>query len=242
MSTNPIHETVFGVPIYRWALLGALLVLMLVFSVYSRKHLGIEWNMDSLRLFIQSLGAWGPLSYIAILVFRFLFLIPSGLLLIAAGIFFGPFYGAAYAGVGLFGSALWKYAMVSVVGRDVVVRQLPSQLQLWLANKAQGTTSFWALLGICAYPFIPKHVFQFAAIFAGMKLATYAVAVSTGSFARAAMFASLGEALYSGVGLTTLAGILIIVIGAPLCVSQWRQQLLTPLQPFISSTKSGSKP
>ncbi len=222
-------KTLFGVTVYRWVLLGALMVLLLVLSIVIRGQLDIEWSMDSLRLFVQSLGVWGPMSYICILVFRFLFLIPSSLLLLAAGILFGPLYGALYAGLGLFGSALWKYAMVCIVGQNILLRQLPESLQPRLATTVKRKSSVWALAGISAYPFIPKHMFQFAAILSGMALPAYASAVFTGSFIRAGLFASAGEALYSGMGLVAVTAALVILLGAPLCIAPWRRWILAPL-------------
>jgi len=223
-------NTLLGVSIYRLLLLVVLMVLLIVLSVYIRGHLDIEWSMDSLRLFVQSLGVWGPLAYIGILVFRFLFLIPSGLLLMAAGILFGPVYGALYAVLGLFGSALWKYAMLGIVGQNILVRQLPESLQAWLAAAVTRKSSAWALAGISAYPFLPKHVFQFAAILSGMRLAAYASATFAGSFIRAGIFALAGDALYSGVGILTVSAVLIILLGAPMCVAPWRRWMLAPLQ------------
>lgn len=242
MKTRFLGNSVFGVAVYRWIALAVLLALLLLLSDYIRERLEIEWTMESLRYFVQSLGAWGPLSYIGILIFRFLFLIPSGLLLLAAGILFGPLYGTIYAGLGLFGSALWKYAMVSIVGCDIVSQQLPPKLQLWVVGSAQRKASLWALLGICAYPFVPKHIFQFAAILSGMKLAAYVTAVSAGSFVRAGIFASFGEALYAKVGLASIGFSLVVLLGTPLCVKPWRHQLMEPLQLSISTTKSRSKP
>ncbi len=222
-------NTLFGVTVYRWALLGVLMVLLLVLSVFIRGHLDIEWSMESLRVFVQSLGVWGPLAYIDILVFRFLFLIPSGLLLLAAGILFGPLYGALYAGIGLIGSAFWKFAMVSIVGQNILLQQFPEPLQTWLTNAAMCKSSVWALAGISAYRFVPKHVFQFAAILSGMALPSYASAVCAGSFIRAGIFASAGEALYSGVGVISVSVVLLFLLGAPLCVTPWRRWMLAPL-------------
>ena len=238
MKPNLTSRTLFGIAIHRWALLVALLSLLLAVSIYLRGQLSIEWSVESLRTFVASLGMWGPLSYIGILSFRFLFLIPSGILLLAAGIMFGPIYGSFFAGLGLSGSALLKYGMVVLVGQDIILRQLPGRLHPWIAGAAQSRSSIWALGGICAYPIIPKHVFQFAAILSGMALPSYVLAVSTGSFVRASIFAVLGEALYSGSGLVSVTLLLLTLTVVPLCISPWRRWMLEPLQVSLSLKKT----
>lgn len=241
MKRALIGRTFLGVALYRWVLLGGVLSALLAVSIYLRGQLNIEWSAQSIRAFVLSLGMWGPLSYIGILVFRFLFMVPSGLLLLAAGMLFGPLYGTLYAGLGLFGSALLKFGLVSLVGQQIVLRQLPERLQTWVANAAQRRSSMWALGGICAYPVIPKHVFQFLAILSGMTLIAYIFAVATGSMVRAGIFAIAGEALYSGSGLISVSIILLILTLAPLCVSRWRRWMLAPLQLSLPFEKSRSQ-
>lgn len=237
----PLRPRVFsGVTLFRWVLLGVLLLCLLALSIYLRNQLNIEWSIESLRAFVLSLGVWGPVLYVGILVFRFLFLIPSGLLLLASGILFGPFYGALYAGLGLTGSALWKFGVVSIVGQDIVRRQLPLGMGQWFASAANRKSSVWALAGICAYPFIPKHLFQFAAIFSEMALPAYAFAVTTGSFVRAGAFASAGELLYSGTGMVVFSIGFIVVLTVPLCIAPWRRWMLAPLRSNHLSTVSRS--
>ncbi|MFK7978121.1 MAG: TVP38/TMEM64 family protein [Halioglobus sp.] len=240
MSRYSHSRVIAGVPARRWVALAGLLVCLFALSLYLRSHLSIDWSVDSLRAFVQLMGVWGPISYIGILVFRFLFLIPSGLLLLASGILFGPAYGAVYAGLGLTGSALWKFGVVSIVGQNVVKRQLPKKARLWLGSAATRKSSVWALAGICAYPFIPKHVFQFAAILSGMALPPYVFAVSTGSFLRAGAFAYLGDHLYSGNGIIAVTTGFLVVLVVPLFISGWRRWMFAPLRSIDSLTEKGS--
>ncbi len=231
-----LQTSFLGVPVYRWMVLGAIGLALLVLSVLIRGHLDIDWSVESLRTFVQSLGVWGPLAYIGILTFRFVFLIPTGLLLLASGIMFGPVYGTLYAGLGMFGSGLLKYGAVQILGRDVMLDKLPARLQAWVKDMARRKMSAWALVGVCAYPFFPKHVFQFAAILSGMRLRIYAPAVLMGSFVRAAIFANVGEAIYSGSGLIAATAILIAGLVLPMCVPPWRRWMLGPLRTSQPST------
>jgi len=224
-----LKRKIFGVPLYRWLFLGALGVSLLVLSVIIRSKLNIDWNVQSLRNFVENLGIWGPLAFMGILTFRFVFLIPTGLLLLAAGIMFGPIEGTLYAGLGMTGSGLLKYGFTSIIGRDTVLRQLPPVLHNRARDMSTKKMSTWALAGVCAYPFFPKHVFQFAAILSGMGFATYILAVVVGSFARAAIFSNVGEAIYSGAGLVAATGLLLAGLILPMCVPSWRRWMLAPI-------------
>lgn len=221
---------VFGVPLYRWLLLIAIWGGLVLLSFQIRGRLNIEWSLESLRAFVEGLGVWGPIAYIAILVFRFVVLIPTGLLLLAGGVIFGPVYGTLYAGLGMFGSGMLKYAFAVIVGRDAILGTLPPRLQNWVRELAKGRMSAYALGGVCAYPFFPKHIFQFAAILSGMGLATYIVAILVGSFIQAFLFANLGEAIYSGAGLVVASGLLIAGLVLPMLVPSWRRWMLAPLR------------
>ena len=114
--------------------------------------------------------------------------------------------------------------------------RLPARLQIWVKDMAQRKMSTWALAGVCAYPFFPKHVFQFAAILSGMRPLIYAPAVLMGSFVRAAIFANVGEAVYSGSGLIASTAILIAGLVLPMCVPPWRRWMLGPLRISQPST------
>ena len=232
-----LRGKILGVALYRWIIIGLVGLGLFFTSLIIRDQLNIEWSVESLRNFVRSLGDWGPPAYIAILVFRFLILVPSSILLIASGIIFGPVYGALYAGIGLFGSALIKYAVTMLVGRDTVLNQLPERLRLWVSNIAGQKMSVFALGGICAYPFLPKHIFQFASILSGMGLAAYVSAVFTGSFIRAAIFANIGGAIYSGAGLITATLILTASLILPMATPAWRRWMLAPFTSHSSQKK-----
>lgn len=221
---------VFGVPVYRWLLLAGVMIGLLSISLLIRSQLDIDWSLESLRAFVSRLGIWGALAFIGILTFRFLFLIPTGLLLLAGGVIFGPVYGTLYAGLGMFFSGLLKYGFVGIVGRRAFLSVLPSRMQVWVGKLAQGRMSAWALGGLCAYPFFPKHIFQYAAILSGMDLPRYVAAVLAGSLVQSFLFANVGEAIYSGAGIALSAGLLLSAIIVPFAVPSWRRWMLAPLQ------------
>jgi uncharacterized membrane protein YdjX (TVP38/TMEM64 family) len=212
-------------------MLLAIAVLALVgLSIIIRGQLNIEWSVASLRAFVNQLGAWGPIAFIGILAFRFLFLVPTSLLLLAAGLLFGAVFGTLYAGIGLFLSGMVKYAIALTVGRDALLKQLPDKVRDWVASLASRNLSAWALTGLCAYPFMPKHAFQIAAILSGMRISIYALAVLAGGFIQAAMFAFIGEAIFTESGLITATAVMLAALLLPLCVPSWRRWLVASMQ------------
>lgn len=221
--------TLFGVSASRWLVLGVLGLGLVALSVLIRTQLEIAWDVQSLRAFVEGLGLWGPLAFIGILTFRFVFLVPTELLLLAGGIVFGPVEGTLYAGLGITESGLLKYGFVSIIGRDFVLRQLPLKAQNWALQIATRKMSALGLAGVCAYPFFPKHVFQLAAILSGMGFTIYMIAVFAGGLIRAAIFSNVGEAIYGGTGLMVTTGILAGSVALPLCIPPWRRWLLAPL-------------
>lgn len=214
-------------PLLRLGLLCVGAVVLVSVPVIVRHQLDVEWSMESLRLFIQDLGWWRAPLFISVITFRFLFLIPSGLLLTAAGVLFGPLEGTLYAGIGLFFAALWKFGLVNAVGRRVVLSQLPVRMEARINALAKKRTSAATLAAITGYPFIPKHVFHFAAALGGMGFLAYASAVLFGSFLRAGLFANLGDSLYSGEGIVGLAFVFISLLVLPWVVPSSRRWLLT---------------
>ncbi len=219
-----------GVSTARWLAAAAIVLGLGVASVFVRNALSLEWSVASLRDLVARAGWWGPALYIGILTFRFAVLIPSTILLTAAGICFGGAAGTLYATIGLTFSALLKFGVASVVGRDLLLRQLPRRWRDGLAVGDQAETAGGLGL-ICAYPFGPKHIFEIAAILAGISLLRYTFAVFAGSAFRAGAFAFFGDAIATGEGVVATALVLLAVGLLPLAVPSWRRWLLARARP-----------
>ncbi len=220
------HREFLGISAPRWALLAALLLAVGALSLVVRDRLALEWSVASLRALVSRAGLWGPVVYVALLAFRFAVLVPSSILLTAAGLCFGAGPGMLYATLGLTLSGLLKFAVASIAGRDFLLRQLPGAWRSALEVGDQRST-VGGLALVCAYPFGPKHVFQIAAILSGMSLWKYAVAVASGAKFRAGAFAFLGEAVATGQGLLVVSILLLSVGAIPLLIPSWRAWLFS---------------
>ena len=216
----------FGISGRRWLLLGVVAAALGGVSFYVRGSLDLEWSVESLRDLVARAGVWGPAVFVAILAFRFAVLVPSSILLTAAGLCFGAVPGMLYATLGLTLSGLLKFAVASIAGRSFLLRQLPEQ---WSSTLEVGDrrSTVGGLALICAYPFGPKHIFQIAAILSGMSFWKYFLAVASGAKFRAGAFAYLGEAVATGEGILVVSLLLLTGGAIPLAVPSWRASLFS---------------
>jgi uncharacterized membrane protein YdjX (TVP38/TMEM64 family) len=192
-----------------------------VSGFFVHHSLQIEWSAESIRSVVDQAGYWGPLIFLAMMTFRFAVLIPSPILLAAAGVCFGVFAGTVYGGLGLLLSALFKFAVAKLLGREWLIARLPepARRRLALANSGLGVGALGAASG---YPVGPAGVIHVGAILSGMRLVPFAVAVGVGSFIRAGTFSYFGKALTEGEGLAAATVVMVAVAFLPLLVPRWR--------------------
>ena len=62
------------------------LTILLAGGTWLRTALGVEWSPESVRATVRDAGIWAPLLFIALVTFRLVILIPSQILLAAAGL------------------------------------------------------------------------------------------------------------------------------------------------------------
>jgi uncharacterized membrane protein YdjX (TVP38/TMEM64 family) len=212
-------------PWRRAALAAAAAALALISGFFLRESLQIEWNAESVRAAVAQAGLWGPLIFLAMMTFRFAVLIPSPILLSAAGVCFGVAEGTLLGGVGLLLSALLKFAVAKLLGREALIARLPAAFRerLALANSRIGVGALGAASG---YPVGPAGLIHVAAILSGMALLPFAVSVAVGSLIRAATFSYFGNAITEGDGLVLATAALVVLTVVPLCVPTWRGWLV----------------
>lgn len=107
-------------PLIFLLILGAGIVAVQVF------HLQEYLRGDRLQQFVASLGAWGPLVYLAVWTVLPLFC-PGLPLTLAGGLLFGPFLGVIYVLVGATAGAILPFLVARYLARD------------WVESKIAGT-------------------------------------------------------------------------------------------------------
>lgn len=208
----------------RWRVLVAVVVLV-VAGALLRDVLGIdEWSADGVRGLVHEAGVWAPLTFVGLLVFRLLLVIPSVILLSAGGLLFGTLEGSIYGAIGLTLSGLLNFGLVRWAGPEAFRRRLSSRFHgaLELARSRFGAL---AVTVISAYPFGPITAAHLGAAIAGMGFLSFFAAVAAGSLVRAATFSLFGASLVESEQLVWALAALAAALVVPLAIPRSRNWL-----------------
>ena len=179
-----------------------------------RGALDIEWNPNSVRDSVATFGVWAPLTFVAMVTFRLLILLPSQLLLTAGGFLFGALPATFYGALGLTLGALLNYTLVQLAGAERLRERVPPRYTEALAI-ARTRAGAGALVLATGYPLGPMTLVQLAAAATGMTVITYAASVAAGAFVRAATYSYFGSTLAEGDRLLVGALVIVAVAGIP---------------------------
>jgi uncharacterized membrane protein YdjX (TVP38/TMEM64 family) len=206
---------------------AALVALLVAFALVAwalRGMAPVEASADAVRGFVAGLGWWGPPAFVALFAFRSVLVLPSVILLAAGGVAFGVLGGTLLGAAGLTFSAVLKWAIAQLAGRDRLLAALPARLRARLAV-TDARSSVGLLTVVTAYPVGPGELLHTAAILAGMGVVPFLLAVACGSLVRAASFSLFGEALADGQGLFAAVAVLSAIAILPLFLPGVRRAL-----------------
>lgn len=192
----------------------------------ARGALGLELDPESLRARVEGFGALGPLLFVSLLSLRFVFLIPSAVMLAVGGACFGTVLGTLYGALGLTLMGLIQFALVQWAGAEALRARVPARLEGALRAARSGLGAGTLAL-VAAYPVGPLTPVQLAAALAGMPFLVYLASVASGSLLRAGLFAWFGNALLEGEGVLLVGALLAGVVLAPLLHPRARRFVLT---------------
>jgi len=175
------------------AVLGALLLAALA----GRSALDVEWSVEGVRGLVQRLGVWGPIGFVLLVGLRTPLLLPSQLLLTAAGICFGTPLGTLYGGAGLLLSGILAFGFTRWLGAQELRRRVPAGFRRTL--EAAGNRGGAVVLALASgYPVGPITLLHATAGLTSMGVATFVAAAGAGGLARAATYAYFGSNLTEG--------------------------------------------
>jgi uncharacterized membrane protein YdjX (TVP38/TMEM64 family) len=204
-------------------------------SMALRDALDLEMTADSIRAFVDGAGIWAPLLFIALVTFRAAVLIPSQVLLVAAGFLFGAMLGTLYGAVGMTISGLINYALVRITGADTIRARFPGRFDAAVAL-AQSRMGAGAVVIGTGYPVGLITAVQLAAAVTGMPLLTFTIAVWLGALIRAGTFSFFGSSLLEGNSLLLGTGVLVAALLVPLLIPTSRAWLVATLGPSAART------
>jgi uncharacterized membrane protein YdjX (TVP38/TMEM64 family) len=207
----------------------ALVAGSLVLGAVLRNALGLEFDPEGLRQRVEEFGAFGPLLFVVLLSLRFIFLIPSAVMLTVGGVCFGVALGTLYGALGLTLMGLLQFALVQLAGAEALRARVPERLQGALRAARSGLGAGTLAL-VAAYPVGPLTPVQLAAALAGMPFAVYLLSVTAGSTLRAGLFAWFGSALLEGEGVLLAGALLVAVVVVPMLHPRARRFVLASVR------------
>ena len=172
-------------------LVAAALALAMAIGWYLRARSGMEWDVQTARELVEAMGFWAPGIYILLVTFRLIFLVPSQVMLVAAGVCFGSFWGTVYGAVGVTLSGLMAFGLARYLGRDILRKRVPPGLQQALDIASRRTGALLVTIGT-AYPIGPLTGYHIGAGLTSMSWSLYLWALLLGSLIRASLFTFLG--------------------------------------------------
>ena len=175
--------------------IGALITLLTAGRLLA-DYFGIELTLDSVheyRDWIDSIGWWGPLAYVVLVVIRLFLGLSTHVVLTLGGVAFGLTEAIIWGGVGLTLSGVFQYALGYYLGSDWVTERLGDKnerLQRILARSGVP-----ALFLIAVHPLGPQSPMTIVAGAVQFPFAKFVVTMVLASPIRASIYAVLGGAM-----------------------------------------------
>lgn len=163
----------------RWSpLLGLAICIGLVWWGFES---GVLSSLESLRSYISSLGAWGPVAFLVATVALVVFpVVPGGLTVIAGPVLFGPALGMLYSYVAVCAGLLLNVTIGRYVGLELIERTFaPRTVEKCLGwtRSPHFTRAFAAAI---TFPIAPDDLLCYVAGATRMRWRTAAVIILLG--------------------------------------------------------------
>jgi Uncharacterized conserved protein len=168
--------------------------LLLGLGLLARDALGLAWNVASLRDLVLRMGLWGPAGFVLLVGFRTFLMLPSQLVLTAAGLCFGVLLGTAIGTLGLLVSGGWAFGLARWLGPDTLHGRLPARIHKAVALAGSRGGAALVALGT-GYPFGPTTAYHAAAGLTPMRALRFFTALGLGGMVRSGTFAFFGNSV-----------------------------------------------
>jgi uncharacterized membrane protein YdjX (TVP38/TMEM64 family) len=178
-----------------------------------------------------------PASFVALVSFRHVLLLPSALVLSAGGVCFGATQGALLGAAGVTLSGLAQFGIVRGVRPEYILRRLGKPMQRF--SEIIERAGAWVVGVATAHPASPMTAFHWGAGLTTMPVIAFAIALSLGAVTRSFAYAFFGSTLLDpGSPRFYVAGLVLIAAALlPLAHPGVRRRLLTV---HVSSSPSSS--
>jgi uncharacterized membrane protein YdjX (TVP38/TMEM64 family) len=175
------------------------LAVCVVIAFYARTHLDVTWDAAAVRALVSGYGVVAPLALVLLVACRLLLLLPSQVVLVAAGVCFGFLPGALYGTVGLCISGAVAFGLARGLGGGDFERRVPARLSRVFASASERTGMLVVAL-LTGAPLGPMTAVHIGAGLTRMSVVRFGLALVIGSAARAALYTYLGDRLVVALG------------------------------------------
>ena len=212
-------------------LLPALLVLLtaglFLGGFVARKALGIELSAESIRGVVLALGWKAALAYVGMVTFRQFLFLPSAIVLPVGGLVFGMKLGTALGALGIIASAVLKYTIARLLGREWMRPYFGAAVDAFERRAAAAGPVVVGL--VTAHPAGPMTPVYWGAGFAAVPVVSFLVAVVLTAPLRSFAYAFFGSTLLDpGTPRFWMATVILAVAAlAPLAHRGFRERLLS---------------
>ena len=138
--------------------LAALLTILLLGLFFALTHESILVQTDRLGAWIESLGSWGMLAIVVLMVVHCFVPFPAEILALCAGAIFGTVVGTGLVWTGAMIGAALSFGLARLLGRAAVVRLLSrsqvASLDAWAADQGAVTLLISRFVPIIAFNLI----------------------------------------------------------------------------------------
>ncbi len=184
---------------FKW--LAAVLIVAVLAAVYWWLHetgaLATIMDAAALRDYMTRLGAWGPLTVIALMVLAIMVSpIPSAPIALAAGAVYGHVWGTVYVILGAELGALAAFGIARWLGAATLRRWFGDRLSVGLMG-SQNTLMIFVLVSRLL-PFVSFDIISYAAGLTVIKFWRFAVATLIGIVPASFLLAHFGGEMATG--------------------------------------------
>ncbi len=177
-----------------WMRLGACVVLV-VAVLLALRAMGVDvahLTPGRVRNFVLSFGIWAPLAYI-LLYSQPLIPLPASIVIMAAGLVFGPVWGVAAALVSSMIRACTQFALARLLGREAVSKLLRGNVAS--LNQHIGAQGFQIVVLMRLISFLPFDVQNYGLGLSAVRFGPYALATFLSMIPMSVLYVYLGYSL-----------------------------------------------
>jgi uncharacterized membrane protein YdjX (TVP38/TMEM64 family) len=171
----------------RWVV-GAVLAVGIAWVIANRG----DFRPGAIRAFVDGMGVWGPLGFVALYILGALFFVPGSPMTLAAGALFGPAWGTVYSVVGATLGAVISFLVARYLAADWVHSKISGRLETIVEGVEDEGWQFVVYTRLV--PIFPFNLLNYGFGLTRIPLGHYTIASFVAMIPGGAAYAYLGHA------------------------------------------------